>query len=60
VLGSNDKSTAAYNCSGRPTPLERISAKYPSLFDAGERHFLASGIKKASDIAVLDPGASSY
>jgi hypothetical protein len=60
VLGSNDKSTAAYNCSGRPTQLERISANTQVHLTQANGIFWPAESKKASDIAVLDPAASSY
>jgi len=47
------KSTAARNYAGRPSPWDRISAKYPNRLTQGEQGFSVSEIKKASDIAML-------
>jgi hypothetical protein len=47
------KSTAACNYAGRPSPWNRMSAKYPNRLTQGQQHFPVSEIKKASDIAML-------
>jgi hypothetical protein len=47
------KSTDARNYAGRPSPWDRISAKYPNRLTQGEQRFSVSEIKKASDIAML-------